>query len=74
MAAGAGPGMRHEHEQARRLERGQATLLAPGLCVAGDDVSVEGGDALPAIVGPIVVAVGTRVAAVPVACIMTTEM
>lgn len=65
VVAGASPGVRHEHQQAGRLQRRQARLLAAGLRVAGDDIGVEGGDALPPVVGSVVVAVRARVAAVP---------
>ena len=61
----AGAGVRYEHQEPGRLERGQSSLGAASGAVAGDDLRVEGGDALIARVrGSVVFALGARVAAV----------
>lgn len=61
----AGSGVRHEHQEPGRLERGQPSLVAARGAVAGDDLRVEGGDALLARVrGSVVFALRARVAAV----------
>lgn len=62
-----GSGVGHEHQEPGRLERGQPRLGAACRAVAGDDLGVEGSDALLARVrGSVVLALGARVAAVPV--------